>query len=117
MRNTVESYLIKSGKHKESFCETAVFSHLYKQRHVWLLHGLYARLHQRDAHLQVIAVLTDERLNMFELFILFFGDETHQLLLPLLQDGHQTFKVAAQVFSLPLAVFLKNDGVTVLVIF
>ena len=85
------------------------FNYLYEQRHVRLLHGLNGRLHQRDHGLQVVAVLPDEGPDVSQLVVLLPGDQTHQLLLPLLQDGHQAVEMVGQLLPLPLAILLRGD--------
>ena len=87
--------------------ESEVWCYLYEQRHVWLLHGLYGGLDQRDGGLQVIAVPTNEQSNVFQLVVLLLGDETNQLLLPLLQDGHQPVKLVGQVLPPSPPIFLQ----------
>lgn len=99
-----------SVQSRNSTCRSQLIqavTHLYEQRHLWLLHWLNGRLHQRHRGLQVVVLQTDERPKVSEFVVLLPGDQPHQLLLPLLQDGHQAVETAGQLFSLPLTVLLK----------
>lgn len=90
--------------HNKSWFEV----YLYKRSHVRLLHGLYGRLHQFDCSLQLITVLTNQWAHIFELLVLSFGDQAHQLLLTLVQDGHQAVKMVGQLLPLSLTILLRD---------